>query len=57
MHETELLILGLCVAIPMLSVIAKVLDIPYPIVLVLGRCHWATCPAFRRSSSSPTWCW
>jgi CPA1 family monovalent cation:H+ antiporter len=35
-HETELLILGLCVAIPMLSVIARVLDIPYPIVLVLG---------------------
>ena len=36
MHETELLILGLCVAIPMLSVIARLLDIPYPIVFVLG---------------------
>ena len=36
MHETELLILGLCVAIPMLSVIAGLLDIPYPVVLVLG---------------------
>ncbi len=36
MHETELLILGLCVAIPLLSVIARLLDIPYPIVLVLG---------------------
>jgi CPA1 family monovalent cation:H+ antiporter len=36
MHETEILILGLCVAIPMLSVIARLLDIPYPIVLVLG---------------------
>jgi Na+/H+ antiporter len=35
-HETELLILGLCVAIPMLSVIARLLDVPYPIVLVLG---------------------
>jgi hypothetical protein len=35
-HETELLILGLCVAIPTLSVIARLLDIPYPIVLVLG---------------------
>jgi len=34
--ETELLILGLCVAIPMLSVIARLLGIPYPIVLVLG---------------------
>jgi len=36
MHETELLILGLCVALPALSVIARVLEIPYPIVLVLG---------------------
>ena len=36
MHETEILILGLCVAIPALSVIARLLDIPYPIVLVLG---------------------
>lgn len=36
MHETELLILGLCVAIPSLSVIARLLGIPYPIVLVLG---------------------
>ena len=36
MHETDLLILGLCVAIPALSVIARVLGIPYPIVLVLG---------------------
>ena len=36
MHETELLILGLCVAIPILSVIARLLDLPYPIVLVLG---------------------
>jgi monovalent cation/hydrogen antiporter len=35
-HETELLILGLCVAIPAFSVIARLLDIPYPIVLVLG---------------------
>jgi Na+/H+ antiporter len=35
-HETELLILGLCVAIPMLGVIAGLLDVPYPIVLVLG---------------------
>ncbi len=36
MHEPELLILGLCVAIPALSVIARLLGIPYPIVLVLG---------------------
>jgi monovalent cation/hydrogen antiporter len=36
MHETELLILGLCVAIPILSVIARLLDVPYPIVFVLG---------------------
>ncbi len=36
MHETELLILGLCVAIPTLSVIARLLGVPYPIVFVLG---------------------
>lgn len=36
MHETGLLILGLCVALPALSVIARLLGIPYPIVLVLG---------------------
>jgi monovalent cation/hydrogen antiporter len=35
-HDTELLILGLCVALPMLSVIARLLDIPYPIVFVVG---------------------
>jgi monovalent cation/hydrogen antiporter len=35
-HETEILILGLCVAIPALSVIARLLGIPYPIVFVLG---------------------
>jgi monovalent cation/hydrogen antiporter len=35
-NETELLVLGLCVAIPALSVTARLLDVPYPIVLVLG---------------------
>lgn len=36
MHETELLILGLLVAIPALSVLARVIGVPYPIVLVVG---------------------
>jgi CPA1 family monovalent cation:H+ antiporter len=36
LHDTEFLILGLCVALPALTVIARLLDIPYPIVLVLG---------------------
>jgi monovalent cation/hydrogen antiporter len=36
MHETELLILGLLVAIPTFSVIARLIGVPYPIVLVLG---------------------
>ena len=36
MHETQLLILSLCVVIPALSVIARVVGVPYPIVLVLG---------------------
>jgi CPA1 family monovalent cation:H+ antiporter len=35
-HETGLLILALCVGIPALSVVARLFDIPYPIVLVLG---------------------
>jgi monovalent cation/hydrogen antiporter len=35
-HETQLLILGLCVAIPALSVIARLIGVPYPIVLVVG---------------------
>jgi monovalent cation/hydrogen antiporter len=35
-HETQLLILGLCVAIPALSVIARLVGVPYPIVLVLA---------------------
>jgi CPA1 family monovalent cation:H+ antiporter len=34
--EAEILILGLCVALPALSVVARLLGIPYPIVLVLG---------------------
>jgi Na+/H+ antiporter len=35
-HETEILILGILVAIPTLSVVARVVGVPYPIVLVLG---------------------
>jgi monovalent cation/hydrogen antiporter len=35
-HESELLILVLLVALPGLSVIARLLDVPYPILLVLG---------------------
>ena len=36
MHETEVLLLGLLVAVPPLSVLARALDVPYPIVLLLG---------------------
>jgi Na+/H+ antiporter len=36
MHDTELLLLGFLVVVPTLSVVARVLRIPYPIVLVLG---------------------
>jgi monovalent cation/hydrogen antiporter len=35
-HETELLLLGLFVAVPALSVLARFLDVPYPILLVIG---------------------
>ena len=36
MHEGELLLLGLMVAVAALSVLAQVLGLPYPILLVLG---------------------
>jgi Na+/H+ antiporter len=36
MGETEVLLLGLLVAVPTLSIVARVFDVPYPIVLVLG---------------------
>ena len=36
MHDTEVLILGILVAIPTLSVLARVIEVPYPIVLVVG---------------------
>ena len=36
MHETEPLILGLLVAIPALSVLARLIGVPYPIMLVAG---------------------
>ena len=35
-NETEILILGLLVAVPALSVIARLIGVPYPIVLVVG---------------------
>jgi monovalent cation/hydrogen antiporter len=35
-NGVELLILGLCVALPALSVIARLLNVPYPVVLVVG---------------------
>jgi hypothetical protein len=36
MHDTELLVLGFLVVVPTLSVVARALRVPYPIVLVLG---------------------
>ena len=36
MHETELLLLVLLVVLPGLSVVARQIDVPYPILLVLG---------------------
>ena len=36
MHDTELLLLILLVAIPALSVLARAIDTPYPILLVLA---------------------
>jgi CPA1 family monovalent cation:H+ antiporter len=36
MHDTELLLLVLLVAVPALSVLARTLDVPYPILLVVA---------------------
>src|SRR5918997_111544 len=36
MHETELLLVGLLVAVPALTVLANRLDVPYPILLAVG---------------------
>jgi CPA1 family monovalent cation:H+ antiporter len=52
-HETELLILGLCDAIPMLSVVARLLDIPYPIVLVLGAIPLGFLPGVPEAKLDP----
>ncbi|HEX6116829.1 MAG TPA: Na+/H+ antiporter [Solirubrobacterales bacterium] len=35
-NETELVLLGLLVAVPAFAVLARALDVPYPIVLVIG---------------------
>ncbi len=56
-HETELLILGLCVAIPTLSVIARLLHIPYPIVLVLGAIPLGYAPGVPHVELDPSSCW
>ena len=44
MNETELLILGLLIAIPALSVLAGLVRVPYPIALVLGALAIAFIP-------------
>ena len=55
-HETQMLILGLCVAIPALSVIARLVGVPYPIVLVLGAIPIGYLPGVPTSSSTPSSC-
>jgi monovalent cation/hydrogen antiporter len=44
MHESELLILVLLVALPGLSVISRQIDVPYPILLVIGGLLLALVP-------------
>jgi Na+/H+ antiporter len=36
MHDSELLLVGVLVVVPALSLLARVIGVPYPIVLVLG---------------------
>ena len=41
------LMLGLLAALALLVLIARQLNLPYPILLVVGGWRWASCPACR----------
>ena len=52
----ELIVFGLLVAVAGLVLLSDVLEVPYPIFLVLGGLVWALSPAYPRLSSRPSWC-
>jgi monovalent cation/hydrogen antiporter len=52
-HETELLLLGLFVAVPALTVLARFLGVPYPILLVLGGLAMSLVPGLPEVELDP----
>ena len=55
MDHGELVVLFLLIAVAVLTAIARLLDVPYPILLVLGGSLVGYAPGFRTSSSSRIW--
>jgi Na+/H+ antiporter len=53
MHDAELVLLGLLVAVPSLSLLARVLRVPYPIVLALGGLGLGLIPGVPRIELDP----
>ena len=53
MHEAEILIAGLLVAVAGLSALARRLSIPYPIVLVLGGALFGFVPGVPTVNLNP----
>ena len=52
----ELVVFGLLVAVAGLVLLSDVLEVPYPIFLVLGGWSWAVSQVSPRSSPRPSWC-
>lgn len=53
MHDVELLLIALLVAVPGLSVLARAVNVPYPIVLVLGGLALGLIPGVPRVELEP----
>ena len=57
MHDVELVLVSLLVAVVVLAAAARAINVPYPIVLVLGGLRAGLrARAARRSSSTRTSC-
>ena len=56
MENLEVFLVALFVSVALLNALASWLNVPYPIVLVLGGLALRWSPACPRSSSSPTSC-
>lgn len=56
MAHTELVLLGLLVAVAALAVLARLVGVPYPILLVLAASARASSPACPTCRWTPSWC-